>query len=59
MPTKRRIVTIVPIPSKADEAGMLIADATARYSDARLEYLPAAEGVEGRLVVTSAKKAGE
>jgi hypothetical protein len=53
-------VAIVPLPSKAADAGMLIADATGRYSDARLEWLPpAAEGVEGQLVVTSAKQAGQ
>lgn len=60
MPTKRRTVAIVPLPSKAADAGMLIADATGRYSDARLEWLPpAAEGAEGQLVVTSARQAGQ
>jgi hypothetical protein len=50
---RRRNVAIVPLPSKAADAGMLIADATGRYSDARLEY------VDGQLVVTSAKEAGQ
>lgn len=53
MPTKRRQVLIIPLPSRAADAGMLIADATGRYSDARLEL------VDGKLVVTSVKPAGE
>lgn len=52
MSTRRRTVSIVPLPSKAT-AGMLIADATARFSDARLEI------VEGQLVITSTKQAGK
>jgi hypothetical protein len=53
MPTRRRVVLIVPLPSKTADAGMLIADATGRYSDARLEL------VDGQLVVTSTKQAGQ